>query len=226
MQTEIALSLLGVPVAIILFILEKTTKTLPRYLVVIGYTVSALLIGFSILMFLNIFDLVSAILIFIIIIFLFVYLTWRGLGKKTEIIENYTFEQLTKGITVCVPPAKTTEIHYIELKKGNITQIQINSLGLQNDKENYIDRKLLNRWGVEVLKDARIKGRGYGVAIPLKKSALPKGQPNIKPGLYRLVLSNEYQKDSEKQVRIQVSYLSYSGNFVATVEVGEGITWD
>lgn len=200
MRKDIALHLVEIGLAPLFFMLGYTMRVLPQWLVISLWSCAGFFIAIGILGLL-------------------------GIWRKKPIIENYTPEELNKGVRVCVPPAKAIEIRYIELKKGEVTQIEINSVESQNGKEHYIDSKLLNRWRREVLSDARNESRGYSVAIPLKKSPTPKGQPNIKPGLYRLILSNEYQKDSEKQLRIKVSYRPYSSNTAMTFEVGT-IKWD
>lgn len=57
METQPSFFFIGIGVAIIIFILEKTVKTMPFLLVILGYAVSAILLSIGFLMLFGRYDL-------------------------------------------------------------------------------------------------------------------------------------------------------------------------
>ena len=96
--TEIPLFLIGIAVAIIIFILDKTMKTFPRYLVFTGYTAAAILLVFSCLLFYKTFNTLSIILTCLIIIVASVTLYFGRKPQSDTKQQNAQIEAKTKEL--------------------------------------------------------------------------------------------------------------------------------
>lgn len=113
----------------------------------------------------------------------------RALRTKTS---TYSRDQLMQGVKVYVPPAAALEIPLTVEKDEVINQIEIHTFEVKGATEHYIDSMLLDITGKEVLKWDCNLSRGFGGAILA--------------GNYTLRLSNEYQPQFEKQLRVKVCW--------------------